>query len=60
MPVRSETRSSDASSSTTTVMELRNIKLDVAPKLFNLPVNYRKVSVAEALEKLRIMRQKAR
>ena len=60
MPVRSETRSSDASSSTKTVMELRNLKLDVAPELFNLPVNYRKVSAAEALEKLGMMRQNAR
>jgi hypothetical protein len=44
MPIRSETKSSDGSSST---MELSELALDVDKNLFQVPADYKKVPVAE-------------
>jgi hypothetical protein len=59
MPIRSETIYSDSQHSAKTTMELKDIKLEVDPKFFQLPSNYRKVTYPEVLEKLHLLRQKA-
>lgn len=49
MPIRSETKSSDGSSST---MELSDISLEVDKNLFHVPNDYKKISVTEMLSYL--------
>lgn len=56
MPVRSETSYSDAEHSAKTIMELKDIKLQVDPELFRFPSDYQRVSSAEVFQKLRMRR----
>ena len=51
MPIRSETRLSDGSSVT---MELSDISLEVDKNLFQIPVDYKKITLAELLQHLRV------
>ena len=53
MPVRSETASADADHQAKLTTELRDIKLQVDPKLFELPNDYKQVAYSEFLDQWR-------
>lgn len=52
MPVRSETISGNGESSAKVVMELKDIRLEVDKRLFELPSNYRKVETRLIWDKI--------
>jgi len=53
MPIKSETTSSFGERSSISRVEVKDIKLSVEERLFDLPANYRKVEVAVILDKTR-------
>jgi hypothetical protein len=53
MPIRSETDSADGNHHAKLTIELRDIKLQVDPKLFELPKDYKLVEYSEFLDQLR-------
>jgi hypothetical protein len=54
MPIRSETETSDAARRAKVIIEMRDIELQVDPKLFELPADYKRIAEAELLKLLRL------
>jgi hypothetical protein len=62
MPIRSETETSEAARRSKVIIEMRDIELQVDPKLFELPADYKRIDEAELLKQLRptgIMEQRS-
>lgn len=57
MPIRSETSFTDGVHTSRTLIELKDIKLSVDSKLFELPSNYQKVDMVRILDKVLAGRQ---
>ena len=53
MPIRSETNYVNTGHSSKVIIELRDIKLDVDQRAFELPQDYRKVDAKKVLDRLR-------
>jgi len=52
MPIRSETTHRSATLTTKTLMELKDIRLEVDERLFVLPSDYREVAISELLQQM--------
>ena len=53
MPIRSEMETSEAARRAKVIIEMRDIELQVDPKLFELPADYKRIDEAELLKLLR-------
>jgi outer membrane lipoprotein-sorting protein len=53
MPIRSETETSEAARHAKVIIEMRDIELQVDPRLFELPAGYQRIDEAELLKLLK-------